>query len=182
MKCDACSAIFCNDHIKYDEHQCPSSHRKNIQIPICPLCNQAVSYEYRDQSPDHAVSAHIDRDCKSKKREKVYSNKCSIPSCKQREVIQVKCDICLKTYCLRHRFPDDHQCQQMRNTPDTTRKPLPTKVSSNQRTQEEDDYLLAKALQESEREESQRNRTHQTTTTATNNSASSADKKTCSIQ
>ncbi|CAF1063963.1 unnamed protein product [Adineta ricciae] len=89
MKCDACSAILCKDHIKYDEHQCSSSYRKNVQIPVCPLCNQHVPYEYRDQSPDRAVSAHIDRDCRSRKREKVYANKCSVASCKQREAIPV---------------------------------------------------------------------------------------------
>ncbi|CAF0992699.1 unnamed protein product [Rotaria sordida] len=189
MKCDACSSIFCKDHIKYDEHQCPSSYRKNIQIPICPLCNQAVPYEYRDQSPDRVVSAHIDRDCKSdpalKKRAKVYSNKCSVSSCKQREAIQVKCEKCLKTFCLRHRFPDDHKCQRIENqnqnqSDEDASLALAMKLSLNQRTQEENDYLLAKALQESEREEAQRRRT--TTATTTSNSGHSTDKKSCSVQ
>ncbi len=89
-------------------------------MPICPLCNQVVPLQHRDQSPDRVVSAHIDRDCKSdpalKKRQKIYSNKCSLTSCKQREVIQVKCDKCLKTFCLKHRFPDDHKCQGFENT------------------------------------------------------------------
>lgn len=142
MKCDACSSIFCKDHMKYDEHQCSSSYRKNIQIPICPLCNQAVPYEYRDQSPDRVVSAHIDRDCRSDparaKREKIYSNKCSVRLCKQREAIQVNCEKCLKTFCLRHRFPDDHQCQGLNREKD--------------RIQEQNDFLLAQALQDSERE------------------------------
>ncbi|CAF4427943.1 unnamed protein product [Rotaria sp. Silwood2] len=164
MKCDSCSSIFCKDHIKYDEHQCPLSFRKNVQIPICPLCNQAVPYEYRDQSPDRLVSAHIDRDCKSdpalKKRAKVYTNKCSVSSCKQREAIQVKCEKCLKTFCLRHRFPDDHKCQRLENQHNEDASiALAMKLSSNQKTQEENDYLLAKALQESEREEAQRRRT-----------------------
>lgn len=108
--------VFSKDHIRYDEHQCRSSYRKNVQIPICPLCNQAVPFEYRDQSPDRVVSAHIDRDCQSdparQNRSKVYSNKCSVRSCKQREAIQVKCDQCARTFCLRHRFPDDHQCRE----------------------------------------------------------------------
>lgn len=102
------------DHIKYDDHQCPSYHRKNVQVPVCPLCNQAVPLEHRNQSPDRVVSDHIDRDCKSdpalKRRAKVYSNKCSYISCKQREAVQVKCDKCLMTFCFKHRFPDDHKC------------------------------------------------------------------------
>jgi len=111
---------YSKDHIKYDEHQCPSPRRKNIQVPVCPLCNQVVPLQHRDQSPDLAVSDHIDRDCKSdpalKKRQKVYSNKCSLTSCKQREIIQVKCDKCLKTFCLKHRFAEDHKCQGFENT------------------------------------------------------------------
>jgi len=120
MKCDLCAGVLCKDHIRYDEHQCPSSHRKNIQIPVCPLCNQAVSSVNRNESPDRIISAHIDRDCKSdpalKKREKVYANKCSVTSCKQREAIKVNCDKCRKTFCLKHRFPDDHQCHGFENT------------------------------------------------------------------
>ena len=108
------------DHIKYAEHQCPTGKRKDVQIPVCPLCNKAVPSEKRDQSPDVIVSAHIDRDCKSdpalRNRQKVYSNKCSLVTCKQREVIQVKCEKCSKTFCLRHRFPDDHKCQGFENT------------------------------------------------------------------
>jgi len=191
MKCDSCAAILCKDHIKYDEHQCPSSHRKNVQVPICPLCNQAVPLQHRDQSPDRVVSAHIDRDCKSdpalKKRQKVYSNKCSFNSCKQREVIQVKCDKCLKTFCIKHRFPEDHKCQGFENTgrvmnsagaaaiermKKTNVNVANTQISNNETavnddeslalalklTQEEDDFLFAKALQESEQEEARRNR------------------------
>lgn len=146
MKCDACASILCRDHIKYDDHQCPSAHRKNVQIPICPLCNQPVPYDHRDQQPDAVVSAHIDRDCKSdparQKREKVYANKCSVSTCKQREAIQVNCEKCSRTFCLRHRFPDDHRCQG--------------KQANVSREQEQNDYLLARALQESEREEAGR--------------------------
>ncbi|CAF0742714.1 unnamed protein product [Adineta steineri] len=188
MKCDLCSAILCKDHIKYEEHRCPSSYRKNIQVPICPLCNQAVTSQIRDQPPDVIISAHIDRDCKSdpalKKRQKVFSNKCSLITCKQREVIQVKCDKCLQTYCIKHRFPEDHKCQGFQNTGRTINRAgaaalermnkanttttttmnedealaLAIKLSLNQRTQEDQDYLLAKALHESEQEEARRNR------------------------
>ena len=93
-----------------------SAHRKDVQVPICPLCNKGVPLQHRDQSPDRVVSAHIDRDCKSDKRRKVYANKCSLNSCKQREAIPVNCEKCLKTFCLRHRFPDDHKCQGFENT------------------------------------------------------------------
>ena len=32
MKCDACSEIFCKDHLQYDDHNCSSSYKKNIQV------------------------------------------------------------------------------------------------------------------------------------------------------
>ncbi|CAF1200494.1 unnamed protein product [Rotaria sordida] len=199
MKCDSCAAILCKDHIKYDEHQCPSSRRKNIQVPICPLCNKAVPLRHRDESADRAVSAHIDRDCKSdpalKNRQKIYSNKCSLISCKQREAVKVKCDKCLKTFCFKHRFPDDHKCQGFENTgrvmnlagaaaiermkttninlvnqnasnnttvmddDDDESLELAIKLSLNQTTQEENDFLLAQALQQSEQEQARRKHT-----------------------
>ena len=34
MKCDACSEIFCKDHLQYDDHNCSSSYKKNIQVFI----------------------------------------------------------------------------------------------------------------------------------------------------
>jgi len=208
MKCDACGIVLCKDHIKYDEHKCPSAHRKNVQVPVCPLCNKAVPLKHRDQSPDRVVSAHIDRDCKADpaliNRRKVYSNKCSVNTCKQREAIPVKCEKCLQTYCLRHRFPDDHKCQGFENTGRTVHRAgaaaierlqtsntnatsinaksrnisnnapsdddaslaLAIKMSLNETTQEENDFLLAKALQESEQEEARRNRMRDVKTNA----------------
>ena len=51
--------------------------------------------------------SHIDRDCKSDpavaKRNKVYTNKCSVKKCKQKEMMKVQCDQCKQSYCLKHR-------------------------------------------------------------------------------
>ena len=84
------------------------------------MCNKGVPLQNGDQSLNVAVSNHIDCECKSdravKKRPKVYSNKCSVILCKQSEAVEVKCDQCLKTFCLKHRFPDDHKCQRFKNT------------------------------------------------------------------
>ncbi|CAF1539163.1 unnamed protein product, partial [Didymodactylos carnosus] len=118
MKCDACTKIFCKNHIKYDEHNCESSYHKDVQVPVCPLCNKVVSCP-RNEEPDKVISAHIDRDCKSDpalRRPRIYKNRCSASNCKQREAIAVHCDKCLKTYCLKHRFPEDHKCNGFENT------------------------------------------------------------------
>ena len=45
---------------------------RDFQIPLCPLCNQPVPYK-RGDLPDSAMSAHIDRDCKSDPAEVIKS-------------------------------------------------------------------------------------------------------------
>ncbi|KPP62106.1 AN1-type zinc finger protein 2A-like, partial [Scleropages formosus] len=64
MKCDACEEIFCKDHITYANHKCTSSYKKDIQVPVCPLCNTPIPIK-RGEMPDIKVGQHMDRDCKS---------------------------------------------------------------------------------------------------------------------
>ncbi|KAL4230246.1 zinc finger protein [Mactra antiquata] len=118
MKCDACSEIFCNDHIHYNTHSCPDSYKKDNQVPVCPLCNKPIPLK-KGEVPDVVVGRHIDSDCQSdpaKERRKVYTNKCSMKGCKVKELIPVKCDKCHKNFCLRHRFEDDHECKGFEGT------------------------------------------------------------------
>lgn len=112
-KCDACGQTFCKDHIHYDTHSCAQSYQKDNQVPVCPLCNAPCPVK-KGESADVVVGRHIDNDCMSdpaKERRKIYTNKCSYKSCKQKELIPVKCDTCHKNYCLRHRHEQDHKCQ-----------------------------------------------------------------------
>uniref|UniRef100_A0A8B9PYH8 AN1-type domain-containing protein n=1 Tax=Apteryx owenii TaxID=8824 RepID=A0A8B9PYH8_APTOW len=64
LKCDACEQIFCTDHIAYAQHCCTSAYKKDVQVPVCPLCNTPVPVR-RGEMPDVVVGEHIDRDCKS---------------------------------------------------------------------------------------------------------------------
>ena len=32
MRCDACTKLFCSDHLAYDSHECPEKYRKNAQV------------------------------------------------------------------------------------------------------------------------------------------------------
>lgn len=124
------------DHMSYAQHSCPSAHKKDVQVPICPLCGSPVPTP-RNQPPDIAVSDHIDRDCqsdpaKAKRKVSIFrflslliietiyrnldifqvnANKCSLSGCKVKEMIPVICPECKLNYCLRHRFPADHKCQ-----------------------------------------------------------------------
>nr|CAG4636395.1 EOG090X0APF [Eubosmina coregoni]SVE69970.1 EOG090X0APF [Eubosmina coregoni] len=113
MKCDACDLIFCKDHVRYELHKCGSSYKKNVQVPVCPLCNQPVPGK-RGEAPDIAVSEHIDRDCQSdpaKQKRKVFGNRCTMKGCKQKEVVPIVCDQCKMNFCLKHRHTIDHGCK-----------------------------------------------------------------------
>ncbi|XP_034935779.1 AN1-type zinc finger protein 2A [Chelonus insularis] len=110
LKCDACESIFCTDHISYSGHSCPSAYKKDVQVPVCPLCNVPISLK-RGDPPDLAVGLHMDNDCQSDKaKKKVFTNKCSSKGCKIKEIVRVDCNECGKNYCLKHRHPADHHC------------------------------------------------------------------------
>ncbi|EHH17093.1 hypothetical protein EGK_13400 [Macaca mulatta] len=74
VKCDACKQDFCKDHFTYAAHKCPFAFQKDVQVPVCPLCNTPIPVK-KGQIPDVVVSDHIDRDCDShpgKKKEKSF--------------------------------------------------------------------------------------------------------------
>ncbi|CAH1394128.1 unnamed protein product [Nezara viridula] len=120
VKCDCCHQIFCCEHMKYDDHMCPNAGAKDIQVPICPLCNNPVPSK-RHEPPDIAVSAHIDRDCESDPavgRRKVYINKCSMNACRKKEIVPFVCPNCSQNFCVTHRHPSDHECSRLSNRSD----------------------------------------------------------------
>uniref|UniRef100_A0A8C8VN16 Zinc finger AN1-type containing 2B n=1 Tax=Pelusios castaneus TaxID=367368 RepID=A0A8C8VN16_9SAUR len=112
LKCDACEQIFCTDHITYSEHRCTSAYKKDVQVPVCPLCSTPIPVK-RGEMPDVAVGEHIDRDCRSdpaQRKRKIFTNKCLKAGCKQREMMKLICDQCHGNFCLKHRHPLDHNC------------------------------------------------------------------------
>ncbi|OBS60571.1 hypothetical protein A6R68_08276, partial [Neotoma lepida] len=107
LKCDACSGIFCADHVAYAQHHCGSAYQKDIQVPVCPLCNVPVPVA-RGEPPDRAVGEHIDRDCRSdpaQQKRKIFTNKCERSGCRQREMMKLTCDQCGRNFCIKHRRP-----------------------------------------------------------------------------
>lgn len=113
LKCDACEQIFCKDHITYVLHKCSSAYKKDVQVPVCPLCNTPIPVT-RGQTPDIVVGEHIDRDCRSdpaQQKRKIFTNKCQRPGCKQKELMKVTCGDCHGNFCLKHRHPLDHDCK-----------------------------------------------------------------------
>ncbi|XP_078713366.1 AN1-type zinc finger protein 2B [Lampetra fluviatilis] len=109
MRCDACELIFCKDHFSYSHHRCASAYRKDVQVPVCPLCNKPVPVG-RGETPDVRVGQHMDQECQSTRTTKIYTNRCSQKGCKQKELVKVVCDSCQNNFCLKHRHPADHEC------------------------------------------------------------------------
>jgi len=113
MKCDACESIYCKDHFAYSSHSCEKSYLKDVQVPVCPLCSLPIPVK-RGQLPDIQVGQHIDNDCQDsraqKKRSTVFTNRCTLKGCKQKELIPVLCSDCKLNFCLKHRHPSDHKC------------------------------------------------------------------------
>ncbi|CAH2307287.1 AN1-type zinc finger 2B [Pelobates cultripes] len=113
LECDACGDVFCKDHLTYDQHKCSSAYKKNVQVPVCPLCSAPVPIK-RGEMPDVAVGRHIDRNCNfdsSNRKKKIFTNKCLKPGCKKKELMKIECDLCHNNFCLSHRHPLDHDCK-----------------------------------------------------------------------
>ncbi|XP_072273853.1 AN1-type zinc finger protein 2A [Pyxicephalus adspersus] len=110
LKCDACEDLFCKDHITYDQHKCTSAYKKDVQVPVCPLCGAPVPVK-RGEPADIAVSQHIDRKCSSIRKQKIFTNRCFKPGCKKKELMKIECDQCHNNFCLSHRHPLDHDCK-----------------------------------------------------------------------
>lgn len=153
LKCDACGNIYCKDHFQYGKHGCSAGVGKDVQVPVCPLCNRPVPSR-RGDLPDVAVGDHIDRECQSdpaQAKRKAYVNRCSVKGCKQREVIPVKCVHCNLNHCLKHRYPDDHRCHSSAGAASRLqqRKTAPANnVLALQGSMSEDE-AFARALQQS---------------------------------
>ncbi|KAL8175365.1 UNVERIFIED_CONTAM: zinc finger, AN1-type domain [Gekko kuhli] len=112
LKCDACGEIFCKDHIAYSWHRCSSAYKKDIQVPVCPLCNTPIPVK-KGETADVVVGAHMDKGCRldsARRKEKIFTNKCFRPGCKKKEMMKLVCDQCGQNFCLQHRHPLDHGC------------------------------------------------------------------------
>lgn len=101
VKCDGCKKSFCGQHWTYEGHHCSTPRLKDVQVPVCPMCDKPVPSK-PGSVPDEAVSRHLDRDCKADTKR---NPRCSKAKCKIRELIKVNCDQCSLNFCLKHRHP-----------------------------------------------------------------------------
>ncbi|XP_077290781.1 AN1-type zinc finger protein 2A-like [Arctopsyche grandis] len=113
MKCDSCLKNYCANHFRYEHHQCDGARKRDLQVPTCPLCSAPVPGK-RGEAPDIAVSEHIDNDCQAdpakQRRNKIFTNRCTLKGCKNKEMVPLICAECSSNFCFRHRHSADHQC------------------------------------------------------------------------
>ncbi|KAM9057007.1 AN1-type zinc finger protein 2A isoform 1-T1 [Megaptera novaeangliae] len=112
LECDACKQDFCKDHFTYAAHKCPFAFKKDVQVPVCPLCNSPVPVK-KGEIPDAVVGAHIDGGCKrhpGRRKEEICTHRCSKEGCRRKEMLWVARAERRSAVCVQHRHPRDHGC------------------------------------------------------------------------
>ncbi|XP_006889790.1 PREDICTED: AN1-type zinc finger protein 2A [Elephantulus edwardii] len=127
ITCAACKQDFCKDHYSFAAHSCPFAFKKDIHVPVCPLCNSPIPVK-KGELPDVVVSKHMDQNCRSIPglgRKKIFTHRCSKEGCRQKELLSLVCDKCRGSFCIRHRHPQDHDCRGQDHMPGTARCSAP---------------------------------------------------------
>lgn len=81
--CQACQKYYCLEHREYVKHECPNN----------PLLKKTLKPK--------------------KERTEIIKYKCSHPGCKNNNKVAIHCLKCNKNFCLKHRFPDTHNCSSL---------------------------------------------------------------------
>ncbi|KAJ2550177.1 zinc finger, AN1-type domain [Coemansia sp. RSA 1933] len=119
VECPYCKHFFCDDHWRTQKHNCAKKHLvKDRQVPACPICGEIIATN-PDEQPDVVIDRHIEAGCtrKSKLSSKKGSSSgggCAAKGCTTKTHAWTICDSCTNRYCLKHRYPDVHDCQPMR--------------------------------------------------------------------
>ena len=90
FECESCNRKFCKLHFEQEAHRC------------IHLADEEAEAKQKEL-------AQVERNKKSKINKPIY--KCHRRKCKKKEWIKIECNKCRRTFCLKHRSPDDHKCQ-----------------------------------------------------------------------
>lgn len=97
FKCQSCGGKFCLDHRTEDGHGCPKKG----------------AWAQRRRENNTSTTALPT----TEKPSLLTSQQCSSPVCKTfvntSQNLGVHCSTCNRTYCLKHRFPEDHDCKNL---------------------------------------------------------------------
>lgn len=114
IQCPRCMAFYCQECVNYDVHSCSGRHTNDRNVPICPLCGQAVPIR-AGEPPDLRVERHIAEGCTKPKNttRAIFTHLYSAPGCTRKEAVRCMCKDCKRNFCLRHRQPDTHSCSTL---------------------------------------------------------------------
>ena len=114
IQCKYCKKFFCSKHIHVDHHECTAAVTDDVRVIKCQDCGKMIKYMSRD-NPKAVLHHHrASGECThSKKPEKV--KRCAAPGCRKKltSLNSFHCKKCDKHFCLKHRFPDDHDCASL---------------------------------------------------------------------
>lgn len=158
--CDACNQQFCLEHRTYKAHNCRTHQFKDAKHVFCPECHQSVSTK-PGEDLDEKLAIHMSsHDCKplqqqqrlsaatGAKKQTQMSKQCAVKNCKEKDAIGVglvRCPLCRKEYCLRHRLENAHKCPRAGDTRAARRAADQRAVMQRQRQQQDtgsDDCLI----------------------------------------
>eukprot|EP00400_MALV-I_sp_L67-5_P000690 gene690-735_t len=117
FKCDACDMVFCKEHFRYEDHDCKKASQKDNQAIICPICKFVLRMK-GNEDPNVVFQRHQDSgECalKQKQPSPKKQSKCPVQGCREKlgPTNSYTCPECGQRVCLRHRFPDEHNCVKL---------------------------------------------------------------------
>lgn len=112
FKCDCCANVFCLQHRTYEAHSCQKAGSRDTNTIVCPICAKAVKLTAADD-PYAIFDRHTQIDCDPTNYAKVHQRpKCPAKGCREKlgAINTYTCKECNTQVCLKHRFPEAHQC------------------------------------------------------------------------
>ena len=136
FQCATCEKTFCAIHRRPDDHKCSAENRGLLDdnyVIICPLCNTALRLKGTAASgatPAHVWNEHVETgECQMKQNARearangmdIEADRptfCQCKGCRTRlgGANHYKCTKCMKSFCLKHRYEDVHDCQPVQES------------------------------------------------------------------
>ena len=105
FECESCKHKYCKHHRTQKSHQC---------LKLKKEINE------EKQSDINKINKNKTSKINNPKFNGGY--KCNYKKCKKYEWVEFECNKCHKSFCLRHRSPDDHKCKPRKFKDDKNEK------------------------------------------------------------
>ncbi|XP_057769440.1 zinc finger AN1 domain-containing stress-associated protein 12 [Salvia miltiorrhiza] len=113
--CDGCQKDFCVEHRSAKSHECPKPDAGSRKVVVCETCSVAIETTGVDGEDEQKLLERHEKSGECDPRKKMKPA-CPVRRCK--EVLTFSntatCKTCRVKICLKHRFPADHACNQLR--------------------------------------------------------------------